>query len=121
MEGPEVDIDFNGALFKSIHETMAGVLGLKARDNLYLTLLMKFSIPREELPGHMRSLISVMEENFGPSPTRTVSNAIAKRFYSELSLEFVEKPSFTLLDYVEEARTALETSTSGITERGKKA
>jgi hypothetical protein len=97
--------DFNGTLFKSIDETMAGVLGLKARDILYLNLLTKRSITREELPTNPRSLVSVLEESFGPNPAKNVLKAIAKRFSSEMGMEFIEKPDFSFLDYVQEVRS----------------
>jgi len=99
--------DLNDTLFRCIDETLAGVMGLVVRDALYLDLLTKFSITREELPQHLESLLAILERNFGSGPTKAISKAIAKRLYSELQMNFADKSDFGLRDYVDEAKTIL--------------
>jgi hypothetical protein len=99
--------ELNSVLFRCIDETLAGVLGLLGRDALYLDLLTSFSVTREELPRNLESLVAILQKNFGSSATKVISRAIAKRLYSEVQLQFEEKPDFGLLDYVGEAKTAL--------------
>jgi hypothetical protein len=97
--------DLNDILFKCIDETISGVVGLIVRDALYLDLLTSFSVTREELPRHLESLLTVLERNFGSGPTNAISIAIAKRLYSELHMNFTDRPSFGLIDYVNEVKT----------------
>jgi hypothetical protein len=99
--------DFDQTLFRCIDETMAGVMGFIARDALYLDLLTRFSVSRENLPLHIENLVGVLEKNLGPVPTRVISRTIAKRLYTELGIEFAEKSEFGLLEYVDEAKTIL--------------
>jgi hypothetical protein len=96
--------DVNGLLFECIDEILAGLLGLKARSSVYLTILTKFSVTREDLPDHLNGLVSVLAEDFGPGPAKNVSRAIAKRFYSELGLDFGEDQDLNLLSYVQDAK-----------------
>lgn len=97
--------DFNEILCICINETLGGILGLVARDAIYLNLLSKFSVTREELPTHLDNLLAILEENFGQAATRTISRAIARRLYSEVQVDFIDRPEFNLDSYVREVKS----------------
>lgn len=99
--------DVNDILFRCIDDTLAGVMGLVVRDALYLDLLTKYSVTREELPRRLESLLAILERNVGTGPAKAISKAIARRFYLELQMNFADKPNFGLRDYVDEAKTIL--------------
>jgi hypothetical protein len=104
---------FNETLFKCINETVVGVMGDVGLEGLYLDLLSKSSLTREQLPDHLENLLATLEENFGSGPTRVISTAIARRLYSELNIAFTAKPDFGLTGYVAEVKTILlKSSTS---------
>lgn len=110
MEDPTVSKDkkqkFNGVLTRSVDETITQLLGESVVVALHKHLLQFYDITMDEIPYRLDTLLSVLEKTFGTS-ARTISNAIARKFYSELGLEFRSKSGMTLIDYVEEAKTKL--------------
>jgi len=94
-------------VLKSIDETLVEVLGSTVRDAMYLALLTKFSVTREEVAKHIDTFQTMLENSCGPRVTKVLSRAIAKRLYSELHLTFVQDPAFGLPEYVEEAKGKL--------------
>lgn len=100
----ETGRDFNGTLKKAINETIQSLLGPGVLEALYRVLAEKHSVTTEELPCRMEKLWEVLEQGLGHVSSRTVGRSIAKRFYSELGLQFVPNPEWTLLDYLEEAK-----------------
>jgi len=99
--------DLNETLSRCIDETVVGIMGHVGLEGLYLDLLAKSSVTREELPNHLESMLATLEENFGSGPTRVISRAIARRLYSELNIDFVNKPDLSLTGYVHEVKTIL--------------
>jgi len=91
-------------VFKNIDEALAGVLGINVRDAIYLALLTNFSVTREELPKHLDKFEQLLEDNIGQRAAKVIFRAIAKRLYSELNLTFSEEPTYSLTDYVMEAK-----------------
>ena len=91
---------FDELLLRCIDETLGGVLGLLVRDAIYLQLLTKFSITREQLPSHLGDFVTLLGSAFGPKATKTISKAIAKRLCFELHIEFVDREDFNLEQYV---------------------
>ena len=83
------------------------MLGLIIRDAVYLRLLTKYSITREETPRHLDTFQTMLEDCFGPGAAKVLSRAIAKRLYSELHLTFTANPAFGLPEYVKEAKSKL--------------
>jgi len=53
-------------VFKSIDESLAAVPGLIVRDAVYLRLLTKYSITREEILKHLDTFQTMLEDCFGP-------------------------------------------------------
>jgi len=94
-------------VFKSTDDTLAGVLGFNVRDSIYLALLTKFSVTREELPKHLDKFEMLLENISGPRAAKVLYRAIAKRLYSELKLTFVADPKLGLREYVEQAKSRL--------------
>jgi hypothetical protein len=94
-------------VFKSVDESLAAVLGLKVRDAVYLRLLTKYSLTRDEIPRHLSTFQTMLEDSFGPHAAKVLNKAIAKRLYSELHLAFIENPTFGLPEHVQEAQSKL--------------
>jgi len=94
-------------VFKSIDESLAAVLGLMVRDAVFLRLLTKYSLTREETPKHLDIFQTMLEDSFGAGTAKVLSGAIAKRLYSELHLTYTPNPAFGLSEYVEEAKSKL--------------
>jgi hypothetical protein len=90
-------------LFRCVDETLSGMMGLVVRDTIYLRILTKFLVTRDELPRHVDQLITVMEEGLGEKPTAVISKQIAKRLFSELRLKIPPGDSLDLKDYIKEA------------------
>ena len=93
----------DGILFKCVDETLGGMMGLVVKDTIYLRVLTKFLVARDDLPAHIDDLISVMEEGFGEKPTALLTKAIAKRLFTELRLEIPAEGNLSLREYVNEA------------------
>jgi hypothetical protein len=87
-------------LLEAIDETLADLLGRRARDAIYDHLERKCYMSRDELPKRLGEFCSVLEANFGKAG-RTIERTIAKRFYSKLEKKFTDYPEYTLVDYVE--------------------
>ena len=78
-------------------------MGLVAKDSIYLRVLTRYLVTRDELPAHLDQLVAVMEEGFGQHSTTIISKAIAKRLFSELHLEVPRGDGLGLQDYIDEA------------------
>ncbi|HUK50853.1 MAG TPA: hypothetical protein VLV18_07435 [Terriglobales bacterium] len=100
---PQVNID--GVVFKCVDETLSSILGLVAKNAVYLRLLSRFAVTRDELPEHIEDFVTVLEEGFGQKPTELISKAIGKRLCTELKVIVLEKSS--LPEYLTEIRREL--------------
>jgi putative aminopeptidase FrvX len=101
---------FNDALVESIDETITELLSRAVVDALYAHLETFHSISRDELPNRLDVLFSALEKIFGVRGSQTITKAIAKKFYLKLGLEFTDNPSRTLVEYVDQAKIKLQTS-----------
>jgi len=104
-------------VFKSVDESLAAVLGLKVRDAVYLRLLMKYSLTRDEIPRRLNIFQRMLEDSFGPHASKVLTKAVARRLYSELHLPFTEHPAFGLPEYIQEAQSKLLETKSQAAER----
>jgi hypothetical protein len=111
--------DLNETLSRCIDETVVGVMGPLGLEGLYLDLFAKSSVTREQLPNHLEIMLATLEENFGSGPTRVISRAIARRLYSELNIDFANKPDLGLTGYVHEVKTILLKSSTPSEPKGK--
>jgi len=75
-------------------------------QSLFPYLQKYHGLSREEILGHLDVFFLALEEAFGPLNGKTVGRFIVKVLYVRLGLEFVDKPSRGLAEYVEEARRA---------------
>ena len=69
-----------------------------------------YSITEDELPYRLDTLFITREGTFGFKGARTISRAVARRFYLRMGLKFNENPDYRLQDYLETARKQLETA-----------
>lgn len=107
MELRQPQLVFNDALVESIDETITDLLSRTVVDALYAHLQTFHSISRDEVPYRLDTLLTTLEKLFGAS-SQTITNAIARKIYLKLGLEFTGKPSDTLLEYVDEAKRKLQ-------------
>ena len=96
---------------------MADVLGLTVRDAVYLRLLTKYSVTRDEVSKDLDTFQMMLEDSFGSVVAKVLSRAIARRLYSELHFTFVENQTFGLPEYVQEAKSKLLKTNSRTAEK----
>jgi hypothetical protein len=107
---PNLCRDFNEVLVESIDETITALLSRTVVDALYAHLQTNHSVSKDEMPYQLDTLFTTLSEIFGVRSSQTITNAISKKFYLKLGLEFTDHPSRTLLEYVDEAKSRLQTS-----------
>ena len=108
---PQLSREFNDLLVQSIDETITDLLSRAVVDALYAHLQTVYSVPKDEVPNRLDTLLTALEKVFGAS-SQTITRAIARKFYLKLGLEFTNHPSYTLIEYVDEAKMKLRTSSS---------
>jgi len=106
-QGEALD-DFNKKLLKAINEGIFSLLGQGALHSLDEYLKENYSISPSEWAGHLDLLLGMLEKCLGSVAGRTIGRTIAKRFYWQLGMEFTSIPSYTLSDYVENAKRKIE-------------
>ena len=96
-------------LLEAIDETMVNLFSREVDEALYLHLQRFYSVGRHEVPKKLETLCVVLEKTFGGPNSKTISRAIAKRFYAKLELHFPKhvSSSLTLSAYVEDAKLTL--------------
>ena len=98
-------------MVESIDETITDLLSRAVVDALYVHLETVYSIPKDEVPNRLDSLLTALEKIFGPS-SHTITRAIARKFYLKLGLKFSNHPNYTLIEYVNEAKMKLRPSSN---------
>ena len=106
LQQPQLSKEFNGALVESIDDTITELLSRTVVDALYAHLQTTYSISRDEVPYRLDTLFTTLEKIFGAS-SKTITKAIARKFFLKLTLEFTDNPTHTLLEYVDEAKMKL--------------
>lgn len=104
--------EFNDLLVESIDESITVLLSRQVVDALYLHLQTTHSISRNDVPYKLDTLCTTLQKTIGPPSAQTLGKAIAKRFYLKLQLEFTNHPNRTLLEYVDEAKTKMQSLSS---------
>jgi hypothetical protein len=107
LQQAELEMEFNGLLLESIDETITALLSREVVDALYVHLQTANSISRDEVPYKLQTLCSTLEKTFGLPGSKTISKAIAKKFYAKLGLTFFDFLGRTLIEYVEGAKIKL--------------
>jgi hypothetical protein len=111
LRQPQLGREFNDALIESIDETITALLSRTVVDALYAHLQTFHSISRDEVPYRLDTLFTSLEKIFGAS-SQIITDAIARKFYLKVGLEFTGNLSHTLLEYVDEAKMKLQNSSS---------
>jgi len=97
-------INFNEVLIASIDEAVTTLLSRQVADALYSHLERVHSVSKLEIPNRLDVLSTTLEQTFGHQGSKTISKAIAKRFYTTLELDLSLSSSGTLIDYIDLAK-----------------
>jgi hypothetical protein len=98
---------FGTAILESMDEAIRSLLSQEVLDAFHSNLRDKHSIGSDQIPDHLPTVSIVLRKYFGPS-AQTIENTIAQRLYSKYVLEFQRNADYHLTDYVENARSKLE-------------
>jgi hypothetical protein len=96
-----------GLLLDSIEETLADLLGPRAKEAIFDYLERTYLIGRNEITKSLGDFFCVLDETFGRG-SRTIGKAIAKRLYSKLNWEFVDCAGYDLTDYLSNIKSRLD-------------
>ena len=88
-----------GLLLDSIEETLADILGARAKEAIFDCLERNYLIGRNEVTGSLGDLFIVLDETFGRG-SKILGKAIAKKLHSKLNWEFFDCPEYELKDYL---------------------
>ena len=100
--------EFDSLLFDSVKEALTDVLGVKFTENFFTMLESELEMTKLAIPSKLDSFTSVLSTVFGHRAGLVIGRAIAKRFYARLEIPFVEKDSYTLLNYSSEAKFIMD-------------
>jgi hypothetical protein len=103
--------DFNKELLKAINETFFSLLGQGALYSLTDYLKQHHSISPSEWPDHLDLLLGFVGSCLGSATEKTVGRAIAKRLYWKLGMEFTNNPTYTIFDYIHDAKLKISEMT----------
>ena len=98
---------FDECLLDSIDEGLGIILGEKFKGSFYELIEQKYQMTRSSLPNRLDVLAHVLSAVLGNSGGAVMGGAIAKRFYSRLGLQFVQKPNHSLQNYVTDAKAVM--------------
>ena len=113
IEEPE----FNSLLLDSVDEALIDLLGAKFKDRFFTLLEAERQISKMAIPDRLDSFTSVLATVFGAKAAFVIGRAIAKRLYARLEIQFVEKDSYTLLNYGIEAKQIVSKKTEKLNQR----
>jgi len=100
-------IPFNETLCGAIDDAIVEVLGRRVLDAMYVMLKVKYDVGRDELPYRLDTLYQILGNAFPIRTAGVIGARIALRFYTRLGLTFHDHEGYTLLDYVQEAKSKL--------------
>lgn len=85
------------------------VLGEMVRQAVYENIKNHRGLKREEIPDQLEAFHKGLVSALGMG-AKTVERLIAKNLYQRLGLNFVAHPDWTVVEYVNHARAALESN-----------
>ncbi len=94
-------------ILECIDETLADLLGRRAKEAVYDHLERNLFLARNEIPQRLDDFLSVLDETFGKGG-KTIGKYIAKKLYAKLEWEFADIVSYGLVDYVGIVRARVE-------------
>jgi hypothetical protein len=99
--------EFDQLLVRSVDGALEDVLGARFREAFYRYLEQSFQTTRTTLPSRIDTFLSALSTCLGKTASLVMGRAIAKRLYAELGLRFIQKPGYSLLNYVADAEHLL--------------
>jgi hypothetical protein len=105
---PPLPTEFRGCLLEAVDYGL-NILGEVVRQAIYERIQKDHGLARAEIPEQLETFHKALESIFGRS-ARTLERLIAKNLYQKFDLNFTPYPDWTLVEYVNHAKT---TSTSG--------
>ncbi len=100
---------FREALIEAVDYGLM-VLGEIVRQTIYGQIENHHALKRTEIPERLEAFHKAMESVLGVN-AKTVEKLIAKNLYQRLNLHFTPRPEWTLIEYLDHARTASSKST----------
>lgn len=94
--------EFEKALLKNIDDGLM-VLGESVKQAIYFHLEKMSRLKRDMIADNPEAFSSGLETILGAG-AEVIEKAVAKRLYSKLGLEYVEKTDYRFADYVKEAK-----------------
>ena len=98
--------EFREALLESVDYGL-NVLGEIVRQTIYERIEKDHELKRTEIPERLEAFHKALESVLGVS-AKTVERLIAKNLYQRLGLNFTPRPEWTLIEYVDHAKTTSE-------------
>jgi hypothetical protein len=95
-------MDFDKTLLEAVDCALLA-LGEEPRKAIYYHLNKRFSLQKEEIPGDTDKFSQALNTIFG-SGAEVIEKLIVKNLYTKLNLNFEEKASFEIDDYINLAR-----------------
>jgi hypothetical protein len=80
------------------------VLGEIVRQAIYERIEKDHGLKRTEIPERLEAFHKALESTLGMS-AKTVERLTAKNLYQRLGLDFTPRPEWTLIEYVDHAKT----------------
>ena len=90
---------FHKLIAESVDEGLTALLGSRANQVVYDCLQKRYSIKKEQIPDRLNDFGAALQQMFGKS-SQTIGRILAKRLYSKLGLDFLNKSDYAFLDYV---------------------
>lgn len=95
--------EFRGILLEDIDYGL-GVMGEIVRQAIYERIEKDHGLKRTEIPERLEAFHKALESTLGMS-AKTVERLVAKNIYQRLGLNFTPRPEWTLIEYVDHAKT----------------
>ena len=99
--------DFNQILRSTIDETTRELLGPSVLAALHEELRTKYDVGSDEIPYRTETIYKILESKFDVVGAKTIGPLMAERFYAKLGLDFHNHEGYSLLDYVQAAKSKL--------------
>jgi len=97
---------FREALLESVDYGL-NVLGEIVRQTIYERVEKDHELKRTEIPERLEAFHKALGSVLGVS-AKTVERLIARNLYQRLGLNFTPRPEWTLVEYVDHAKTTSE-------------
>ena len=106
-----VEKEFNSETKRAVDGAIYGIMGRDVLKAFHELLKERYHLTPDQIPHRVDAVFEILEHTFGFKGARTISRAIAKRLYYRLNLQLVERPDYTLQDYLEQAKKELKLQT----------